>query len=149
MMIERLQQWSQMNNGTWPDSVILYRSGICESQVALINKLELPQIRQSFKECGAGSTYDPKITIIIVSKRHHTRFYPTSVEHTDQTGNVTPGMIEDRIVASPHRFSFFLQSHTTAGGTATPAYYQVIHDDNKFGANDIQKLVSCHGDPNI
>jgi hypothetical protein len=43
-------------------------------------------------------------------------------------------------------FSFFLQSHAAAKGTAKPAYYQVIHDDNKFGANDIQKLVCCHCD---
>jgi len=145
-MIERLKQWSRMNSGTWPDSVIFYRSGICESQVAQINELELPKIRQSFKECGAGSTYNPKITIITVSKRHHTRFYPTSIEHADRTGNVTPGMVEDRVVASPHSFSFFLQSHAAVRGTGTarPTYYEVIHDDNKFGANDIQKLVSCH-----
>ncbi|KAF8248793.1 Piwi-domain-containing protein [Wilcoxina mikolae CBS 423.85] len=140
MMIERLQQWSRMNNGTWPDSVVIYRSGICESQVALINKLELPQIRRSFKECGAGSKYKPNITIIIVSKNHHTRFYPTSVENADRTGNVTPGTVEDRAVASPHSFSFFLQSHAATGGTARPAYYQVVYDDNNFVANDIQKL---------
>jgi len=111
MMIERLKQWSRMNSGTWPDSVLLYRSGICESQVAQINELELLKIRQSFKECGAGLMYNPKITIITVSKRHHTHVYPTSIEHADRTGNVTPGMVEHRVVVSPHSFSFFLQSH--------------------------------------
>jgi len=41
---------------------------------------------------------DPKITIIVVGKRHHTRFYPTKEDDADMSkkGNPKNGTIVDR-----------------------------------------------------
>jgi hypothetical protein len=104
---------------------------------------ELPQIKQACKEVGAGPTYNPKITVIIVGKRHHTRFYPVPEENNaDNSGNTVPGTVVDRGVTSVYDFDFFLQAHAGIKGTARPAHYYVVYDQNKFTADGLQSLVS-------
>lgn len=102
-------------------------------------KDELPLIR---KACGRfGETYKPKITIIIVGKRHHTRFYPTEQDKADNLGNPAPGTVVDRGVTAVYDFDFYLQAHSGLQGTTRPAHYYVIHDRNNFAADALQTLV--------
>ena len=35
--------------------------------------------------------YLPKVTFVVVQKRHHTRFFPVSSDQTDKSGNIMPG----------------------------------------------------------
>ncbi|PIG89654.1 protein PIWIL3 [Aspergillus arachidicola] len=71
----------------------------------------------------------PKFTIIIVSKRHHTRVYPTEVQTADKNENTPPCTIVDRSITDPHCFGFFLQPHSAIHGTARNAFYFVILDE--------------------
>jgi eukaryotic translation initiation factor 2C len=102
---------------------------------------ELPKIREA---CAAvpGGRCNPKISVIIVGKRHHTRFYPTDDNAADgKTGNPTPGTVVDRCVTAVYDFDFYLQAHAGIKGTARPAHYYVIHDENKFSADALQSVV--------
>ena len=71
----------------------------------------------------------PKITIIIVGKRHNTRFYPTNKQNADRSSNPQNGTVVDRGVTEARNWDFFLQSHTAIQGTARPAHYYIAYDE--------------------
>ena len=64
--------------------------------------LELPRIRQGCEAAGMN----PKITVIVVGKRHHVRFFPESPNSRDQdnSGNCLAGTVVDRAIAHPTEF---------------------------------------------
>lgn len=107
-------------------------------QFHTVIKDELPLIRAA---CARFGEYRPKITIIIVGKRHHTRFYPTEADKADGLGNPAPGTVVDRGVTSVYDFDFYLQAHSGLQGTTRPAHYYVIHDKNNFTSDALQTLV--------
>jgi eukaryotic translation initiation factor 2C len=141
MLIERLKLWNRVNK-SWPENILVFRDGVSEGEFHKVLNVELPKIKCAFKECGASKGYSPKLTLTIVGKRHHTRFYPTKADDADGQGNPKPGTVVDRGVTSVYDFDFFLQAHAGLKGTARPAHYYVIHDENNFGADSLQQLVS-------
>lgn len=75
---------------------------------------------------------NPAITMIVVGKRHHVRFFPKRPGDSDKTGNCPAGTVVDTEVVSPTEFDFYLQSHAGILGTSRPAHYNVLYDENKF-----------------
>ena len=93
-MQERLGLWiSKHSQG--PDNILIYRDGVSESQYKTVLEEELKQIREA---CQAiyGPRPPPEITIVVVGKRHHTRFYPTDAGTADNKGNPVNGTVVDR-----------------------------------------------------
>jgi eukaryotic translation initiation factor 2C len=85
------------------------------------------------------------------------RFFATSAENMDRTGNLPAGTVVDNTVTHPFAFDFYLQAHGKCGdkdaiagfnlysliaaglvGTARPTHYSVLVDDNKFKPDDLQ-----------
>jgi len=127
----RLRLW-MAKHGHFPENILVYRDGVSEGQYNLVLDEELPSIRKACKELySASSTKQglPRITIIIVGKRHHTRFYPTNKEDADRSSNSQNGTVVDRGVTEARNWDFFLQSHTAIQGTACPAHYYIIYDE--------------------
>lgn len=52
----------------------------------------------------------PKVTFIVVGKRHHIRFAPGMRDTGDKSGNCPAGFIVDDKITSPGIFDFYLQS---------------------------------------
>lgn len=79
MLQLHLQYWEQ-KNGSLPENLLIYRDGVSEGQYQMVLDEELPQLRQAC-EFVYGDDYKrkefPRITLIVVGKRHHTRFYRT------------------------------------------------------------------------
>ncbi|KAJ7781167.1 argonaute-like protein [Mycena metata] len=125
-----------------PKRIIFYRDGVSEGQFKQVLEQELPLIK---KAC-ATLKIDPKITILVVGKRHHVRFFPTSERDGDRSGNCKAGTVVDRDVAHPTEFDFYLQSHGGLLGTSRPAHYSVLYDENNFSADALQSLsfALCH-----
>ena len=155
MMIERLQLWRQ-KNPSLPENIIVYRDGVSEGQYQMILTTELDSINAAIAKLYPPKGKKPKITIVVVGKRHHTRFYPTRVEDIaaeakpaignkpgkPANGNPKNGTVVDRGVTSERQWDFFLQAHHGLQGTARPAHYVVLKDDIKFTANKMEHLVS-------
>lgn len=140
MILERLRLWSK-RNGRLPTKVIVYRDGVSEGQYRLVLEQELPAFTKAFNELYGKAQNHPKVSIVIVGKRHHTRFFPTRAEDADgRTGNPKPGTVVDRGVTGEKIFDFFLLAHQGLQGTSKPAHYVVIKDDNKLGADQLQQL---------
>lgn len=74
MFAERLALYKR-NVGSRPKTTIIYRDGVSEGQYYHVLSQELPKIIEARSEFEPG--YRPCITLVVVGKRHHTRFYPT------------------------------------------------------------------------
>ena len=94
MMQERLRLWINQNK-RGPAKILIYRDGVSEGQYKTVLEDELVQIREACKEIY-GPRPQPKINIVVVGKRHHTRFYPTDAGTADSKGNPKNGTVVDR-----------------------------------------------------
>lgn len=131
-------------NDCFPERIIFFRDGVSQGQFQTVLQSELTSIQKACHELYKKTL---PITFIIVQKRHQTRFMPKNPEEAvGKFGNVPPGTTVDTDVTHPVYFDYFLCSHEGIRGTSKPAHYVVLHDDNKFQADDIQKFCYdlCH-----
>ncbi|KAK2046757.1 Piwi-domain-containing protein [Colletotrichum somersetense] len=111
MLKSRLRLWRvKGKHQALPENILVYRDGVSEGQYQ--------------KEKGF-----PRFTIVIVGKRHHTRFYPTQEADADPSSNPKPETIVDRGVTEARNWDFFLQAHAAIQGTAQLAHYFVLLDE--------------------
>jgi len=107
-------------------------------QYNMVVKDEVPRIRAA---CRRAKIPDPALTLVVVGKRHHTRFFPANSDDADRrSGNAPAGLVVDREIVNPVEFDFFLQSHGGLLGTSRSAHYTCLVDENKFTADALQKL---------
>ncbi|KAI7984826.1 Protein argonaute MEL1, partial [Camellia lanceoleosa] len=87
--------------------------------------------------------YLPRVTFVVVQKRHHTRLFPADHNDrrsTDRSGNILPGTVVDTHICHPNEFDFYLCSHAGIQGTSRPTHYHVLYDENQFSADASQTL---------
>ena len=128
MLESRLEIWRRKHQ-VYPENLLIFRDGVSEGQYQTVLDEELNSLREACaRRYPAKDTAGmlPHITIVIVGKRHHTRFYPTNLTQADRTSNPRNGTVVDRGITETRNWDFFLQSHTALKGTARPAHYYVI-----------------------
>ncbi|KAJ7468930.1 argonaute-like protein [Mycena galericulata] len=125
-----------------PKRLIFYRDGVSEGQFKQVLDEELQAIKAACKELN----FDPKITLLVVGKRHHIRLFPVNVKDADRSGNCPAGTVVDRDIVHPTEFDFYLQSHGGILGTSRSGHYSVLHDENNLTADAVQALsfALCH-----
>ncbi|XP_075552882.1 protein argonaute-2-like [Dermacentor variabilis] len=140
-MVRRLLDVYQKNNNTAPKAILFYRDGVSEGQYSQVYDTELPCLDDECRNAFPGST-TPKITFLTVQKRHRTRF----IRKNPEVRNVPAGTVVDTVITHPSQQEFFMCSHTPLKGTARPAHYHVIRDDNEFDPETLQKISFslCH-----
>ena len=97
-------------------------SGVSEGQYQKVLEEEFTQILEACEKIyREHKTPRPKINVMIVGKRHHTRFYPTEEKYADMNsrvkGNPPNGTVVDRGVTMEKGHDFFLQAHVALQGT--------------------------------
>lgn len=133
-------------NGRLPAKIIYYRDGVSDSQFQQVMRSEWNDLLNACKEIEQGYEKIVKVTIIIVQKRHHTRFFPgKSGISTDKNNNVPPGTVVDTIITRPDETQYFLVSHQAIQGTARPTKYCVLLDDGEHTMDDLQTLTYAVG----
>lgn len=131
MLRSRLDLWKK-HNGSYPANILVYRDGVSEGQYNLVLENELPALRKACRELYSPDSTKkgiPRLTVAVVGKRHHHRFYPSRAEDADKSTNPRNGTVVDRIVTEARHWDFFLQAHAAIQGTARPAHYYVIYDE--------------------
>ncbi|KAI0677581.1 argonaute-like protein [Trametes maxima] len=125
-----------------PKRIIFYRDGVSEGQFQQVLDIEVTQLRKACIACNIK----PKITVVVVGKRHHVRFFPTNSNDADRSGNCPAGTVVDNHIVHPTEFDFYLQSHSGLLGTSRPAHYNVLLDENGFTPDSLQALsfALCH-----
>jgi hypothetical protein len=133
MLKSRLRLWLTLGkHKTLPENILIYRDGVAETQYQQVLDQELTLFREACKEeypATAQKAGLPRLTIVVVSKRHHTRFYPTTPGDADRSANAPAGTVVDRGVTEAGSWDFYLQAHAAIQGTARPAHYAVILDE--------------------
>ena len=133
MLRTRLLLWkSKGGHKQLPENILVYRDGVSEGQYQTVLHEELPLLRKACEKLYPATDQKkglPRFTIIIVGKRHHTRFYPTQEADADRSTNPKPGTVVDRGVTEARNWDFYLQAHAAIQGTARPAHYFVLIDE--------------------
>ncbi|OUC46495.1 piwi domain protein, partial [Trichinella nativa] len=130
----------EKNNGILPEHLIVYRDGVSESQFKMVINNEVKVFHKAFKQLKEN--YNPKLTVIVVTKRHNTKFFKTDISARTpvQQQNIPPGTVVDTAIVSPFLYDFYLCGHQGLLGTSRLSHYIVLLDDNKFDADSIQML---------
>ena len=74
MLTTRLELWKSKHDELLLDNLLVYRDGVSEGQYKAVLEEELGKLRNTCDVMYRGREL-PKITLIIVGKRHHTRFF--------------------------------------------------------------------------
>lgn len=136
MLDTRLRLWYlnhkvSADEGLLPENILVYRDGVSEGQYKAVIEEEIKAIEtccmNRYKKVRQKKL--PRITFIVVAKRHHTRFFPGENMPSDQQGNPKNGTVVDNGVTDDRMWDFFLQSHTPLQGTARPAHYVVLKNE--------------------
>lgn len=127
MMVGRLQRWQDSNKGVLPSDIIIFRDGVSEGQFEMVLHKELQSVRDAVQAIYKGTR--PRITVLVVGKRHNVRFYPTTKDDMTDKQNCWAGTIVDRAITRPVYWDWYLQSQAPLQGSARPAHYIVIHDE--------------------
>lgn len=141
-MVERLRTYRHLSGQTnlLPEHIFFLRDGVSDSQFGMVLLEELPQIHAAIKlvQDESGCAITPMVTLIVVGKRHHVRFYTTPA--SDQ--NLPAGLIVNQTIVAPDQFSFYLQSHDSPIGTARSGHYVVIKNESGYTLAQLQEIVS-------
>eukprot|EP00177_Eucheuma_denticulatum_P005581 GFKZ01010145.1.p1 GENE.GFKZ01010145.1~~GFKZ01010145.1.p1 ORF type:complete len:937 (+),score=121.83 GFKZ01010145.1:607-3417(+) len=139
MFKEVYYRWFQNFGGKWHvQSIIMFRDGVSDGQFEEVLQVELDALRQACREIS--DKFRPRITYIIVTKRHHARFFPDK-ENSDRSGNILPGTVIDRDITSREFYDFYLNSHAGIQGTSKPSKYTVLIDENNIPTDSLQGYV--------
>lgn len=127
-------------NKDLPQQIFYYRDGVSDGQFQKVLDVELKSMYRGFADTQPG--YKPKVTFLVVQKRHHTRFFPPKGSRisTDRNNNVPPGTIVDSEITHPNETQFFLVSHQSIQGVAKPTKYCLLKDDANMSMDDLEAL---------
>lgn len=132
MLESRLRLWASLNRNQLPENIIVYRGGISDGEYARVLEDELPLLKSACAKVYPNTEKKkglPRLSVIIASKRHHTRFYPSQEADADRLSNPRNGTVVDRGVTEAREWEFYLQAHAPLHGTARPAHYYVVWDE--------------------
>ncbi|KIK51680.1 hypothetical protein GYMLUDRAFT_50405 [Collybiopsis luxurians FD-317 M1] len=144
MMDNALNLFFSENNGL--ERIFFFRDGVSEGEFETVRIHELHEIKDMLDKKFYPNPR-PKITFIVVGKRHHFRFFPRGRGDADQSGNCPSGFVVDRGIEHPVYSDFYLQSQPGLKGTSIPAHYTVIEDENLSGEGDKLQAIAyalCH-----
>ncbi|CAF1006461.1 unnamed protein product [Didymodactylos carnosus] len=144
MVVDLLCVFQSSCNNRLPTKIVFYRDGVDDGQFQKVLDNEVKSIKDACK-IVYGQIPTPKLTFIVVKKRHNTRFF---IYKDKQTKNVQAGTVIDTEITHPSQFNFYLNSHAAIKGTSRPALYHVLHDEIGFTSDEIQQLTFwlCHTD---
>ncbi|RWS13137.1 translation initiation factor 2C-like protein, partial [Dinothrombium tinctorium] len=148
-MFEDIVKFYYKENNQLPQSLIFYRDGVSEGQFEIVLREEFNKLKNKFDEISQRlkQSFRPKVTFIIVQKRHHTRLRPQHPEQGQgKMQNIKAGTLVDTSIIHPRDWDYFLASHEGIQGTSRPTHYYVLKDENQFSSDELYHLTYylCH-----
>lgn len=139
MFKEVYEQWrANFKYAVHVSSLIMFRDGVSDGQFEEVMQVEIAALRNACRQIS--SAFRPKITYIIVTKRHHARFFGQP-PNQDRSGNILPGTVIDKGITSREYYDFYLNSHAGIQGTNKPSKYTVLVDENKISVDALQGYI--------
>lgn len=128
MVADLLKVFSGRCGNRLPNRIVFYRDGVDDGQFQKVLDNEVNKVKAA---CRGKCSFDlfefvflscllflvvygnkalPRITFIIVKKRHHTRFFAYDGQSTN---NIEAGTVIDRDITHPSQFDFYLCSQAS------------------------------------
>ena len=118
---ELLIEFYKTNRGLKPSKILFYRDGVSEGQFDQVLVHEVRAVQEACMKLEKD--YRPRITFVVVQKRHHTRlFCENDRDASGKSRNVPPGTTVDSGITHPYEFDFYLCSHYGIQVNMTGAY---------------------------
>jgi eukaryotic translation initiation factor 2C len=125
MVIDLLQVFARTCGNRLPNRIVFYRDGVDDGQFQKVLDNEVNKVKEACRGkspfylkiiylflCLAvyGKKPLPRITFIVVKKRHNTRFF---VYDGQFTNNIEAGTVIDQDITHPSQFDFYLCSQSS------------------------------------
>uniref|UniRef100_A0A8C9WEI5 Piwi-like protein 2 n=1 Tax=Scleropages formosus TaxID=113540 RepID=A0A8C9WEI5_SCLFO len=138
-LIAALQKYYEVNHH-FPQKIVVYRDGVSDSQLKMIELYEIPQLHECFQ---TFPDFEPKLTFMVVQKRVSVTLYSLA---RDSYGTLPPGILLDHTVTSREWLDFYLMSHHTRHGRSLPTRYICVYNTANFTPDHLQRLTfkMCH-----
>ncbi|ROW02467.1 hypothetical protein VMCG_06148 [Cytospora schulzeri] len=137
MIPSTVERWCQEHKCA-PQHVFYFRDGVSEGQFAGVLQSEAEEVREQIEKVGRAKI---KLTVIVATKRHSIRFFPTGPDGGDNNKNPLPGMVVEHEVTHPFHYDFYMCSHVAIQGTARPVHYHVLHDEVGMPIDKLQQMI--------
>jgi len=156
-------------NQKWPTNIIIFRDGVGDGQLDLVQSYESLQFsncfhkiesnsnegssniksnsseynaqRKKLRKMGMKEDYDPGFTFIVVQKRINTKIFSLASKQGSYE-NPGPGMIVDHTITRFKYKDFYLIPQHVGQGTVTPTHFIIVRENSnpKLKPDDIQKI---------
>lgn len=96
IMVEQLEYYKHNNENRLPSALIYYRDGVGESQFETFLEPEIAAMTRACQRLYPQGMI-PRISLIVVNKRHHMRAFPTCKDgDRSKFNNILPGTVVDK-----------------------------------------------------
>ncbi|KAM3924689.1 LOW QUALITY PROTEIN: piwi-like protein 2 [Leptodactylus fuscus] len=138
-LVGALQKFHEVNH-MLPEKIVVYRDGVSDSQLNVVQNYEIPQLQTCF---STFENYSPRMVVIVVQKRVSTNLYSS---HTGKFVTPAAGTVLDHTVTSRDWVDFFLLSHHARQGCGIPTHYVCVLNTANLSPDHLQRLTFklCH-----
>ncbi|KAG8011711.1 Piwi-like protein 2 [Nibea albiflora] len=134
-----LQKYYKVNHNL-PEKIVVYRDGVSDGQLSMVEQYEIPQLIKCFEKFPE---YEPKLVFIVVQKRINTTLYSCNANNF---GTPPPGTVLDHTLTHKDWVDFFLMAHHTNQGCGLPTHYICLYNTANLTPDHLQRLTfkMCH-----
>ncbi|XP_015269670.1 PREDICTED: piwi-like protein 2 [Gekko japonicus] len=138
-LVAALQKFHEVNH-CLPEKIVVYRDGVSEGQLKMVEGYEIPQLQKCFE---TFENYDPKMVVFVVQKKISTNIYSAATDHFTTP---PPGTVVDHTVTSRDWVDFYLIAHHARQGCGIPTHYVCVRNTANLSPDHMQRLTFklCH-----
>ncbi|KAE8291705.1 Piwi-like protein 2 [Larimichthys crocea] len=134
-----LQKYYKVNHNL-PEKIVVYRDGVSDGQLSMVEQYEIPQLIKCFEKFPK---YEPKLVFIVVQKHINTTLYSCNANNF---GTPPPGTVLDHTLTHKDWVDFFLMAHHINQGCGLPTHYICLYNTANLTPDHLQRLTfkMCH-----
>ncbi|XP_034288812.1 piwi-like protein 2 [Pantherophis guttatus] len=138
-LVAALQKFHEVNHHL-PEKIVIYRDGVSDGQLKIVESYEIPQLEKCFE---AFNNYNPKIVVFVVQKQISTNIYSSVGQ---QLLSPPPGTVLDHTATSQDWVDFYLIAHYSPQGCGIPTHYVCVRNTANLAPDHMQRLTFklCH-----
>ncbi|XP_044052946.1 piwi-like protein 2 [Siniperca chuatsi] len=138
-LLAALQKYYEVNHNL-PEKIVVYRDGVSDGQLRMVEQYEIPQLIKCFE---TFPSYEPKLVFIVVQKRISTTLYSWAANNF---GTPPPGTILDHTLTHKDWVDFYLMAHHIRQGCGLPTHYISLYNTANLTPDHLQRLTfkMCH-----
>ncbi|XP_078812582.1 piwi-like protein 2 isoform X1 [Oryzias latipes] len=137
--LSTLQKYYELNHDL-PQKIVVYRDGVSDGQLKMVELYEIPQLIKCFE---TFPNYEPKLVFIVVQKRINTILYSSSA---NGFSSVPAGTVLDHTLTNKDWVDFYLTAHDIRQGVGLPTHYVTLYNTANLTPDHLQRLTfkMCH-----